>query len=135
VLRDQTGTMGTTIARTRELAWHAGSLGSRLRVSVVPAEGRTTITMVRRMRARLLAAIVVTSAAAGVFTAGMIGIPIAEGLGRDAEAIGVLLGLTAGVATALKLGGAFVRRFRTRALQRLGALGDVLATKVRESIG
>jgi serine/threonine-protein kinase len=135
VLRDQTGTMGVTVARTRELAWHAASIGSRLSVSVVPSDGRTTISMVRRMRSRLLATIVVTSAVAGVFTAGVVGIPIAEGLGRDAEAIGVLLGLTGGVAMALKLGGMLVRRFRTRALQRLGALGDVLASKVRESVG
>jgi len=132
VLRDQTGTMGTTVARTRELAWHAQGPGSRLTVSVVPTDGRTAITMVQRMRAQSFEAIAVFSAAVGVVTGLLMGVTIAEG--ANAEATGVLVGIGSGAAVALKLGTALVNRFRARAARRLGALADVLATKVRESL-
>jgi serine/threonine-protein kinase len=132
VLRDQTGKLGTTVARTRELAWDAGSLGSTLDVSVVPSDGRTRVALVRHMRRRVLAAITVASVAGGLITMGAIGVPLAEGVD---EGLGILIGLIGGVTVAMKLGGVLVKAFLARSMQRVHALGDVVATKVRESIG
>jgi hypothetical protein len=50
LLRDGTGHVGSIIAGRKELGWRAEWFGSRLDVSVVPADGKTSISVVHRMR-------------------------------------------------------------------------------------
>jgi serine/threonine-protein kinase len=59
LLRDGTGEAGSIVASRRELGWHAEWFGSSMSVSVVPAEGRTSIRIVERIRG--LAAMVTAS--------------------------------------------------------------------------
>ena len=131
VVRDQTEAMGTTTARTRELAWYNYDLGSRLDITVVPADGSTTISLQRTTRKRLLAAVMLPALAAG-FAAGAFATAVfVEGLEEGALIPGFITGLTTVYLTARGL----LRRYREREARRLAALGDVIATKIRESIG
>jgi serine/threonine-protein kinase len=132
VLRDQTGTLGTPLARTRELVWTSHTLGSELEVSVVPSGEHTTVSMMRRMRHRLRATYIALALEAGVIGGLVFGAFFGE-LANE-EAIGVLSGLAAGVGIATLTARALFLSYRERAAQRLRALGDVIATKVRESI-
>jgi hypothetical protein len=132
-LRDQTGSLGTTFAHTRELAWMNQSFSSVLEVSVVPTPERTTIAIANRMRWRMRAALFLAGIAAG-FVAGMtLGVILVEGFGAGDG--GVFVALAAGATTAFVAGRGLFRSFRARAAQRVNALGDVIATKVRASIG
>jgi serine/threonine-protein kinase len=135
VLREQTGTLGTTSARSLELAWSGTTLSSRLHVSVVPEGGHTTVAMTRGMRLRTLASIVFAAVTVG-FLSGIVIALLGEGLvsPRDEELV-VFTTLIGGTAAALTAGGFFYRAVRARSMQRLNALGDVIATKVREIIG
>ncbi|HKS07675.1 MAG TPA: serine/threonine-protein kinase [Gemmatimonadaceae bacterium] len=131
VLREQTGEIGTTIARTRELAWHMYDPGSRLDVTVVPADGSTTIALHRSARKRLLAAILTPALTVGFFAGLATTAIFVDGMDEGALIPGFAAGLSALYATARSL---FIR-YRERNARQLAALGDVIATKVRESIG
>jgi hypothetical protein len=133
VLRDQTDQIGTTVASTRELAWRADTLGSQLEVSVVPNDGGTTITLVRRMRLRNRLARTLLAAGIGLATAMLIGGVLAEAW-RNEDEIAVLVGSTLGILVAVRSGLILMKRYRTRAASRLAALADMVATKVRESV-
>lgn len=50
LLRDGTGEVGMIVASRRELGWRAEWFGSSMDVSVVPAEGRTSLRIVQRIR-------------------------------------------------------------------------------------
>lgn len=131
-LRDQTNTVGTTLARTRELAWYTGTLSSRLEVSVVPAEGQTTVSMVRSVRHRTVGALLALSLVIALFAGVSLGVFIAEAT-REEE-LGAFVGFGFGLAVTAMSFRVLVRNLRERATQRLTALGDVIATKVRDSI-
>lgn len=133
VLRDQTDQIGTTIASTRELAWRGDTRGSQLEVSVVPHDGRTTITLLRRMRLRNRLARTALATSLGLAAAFVVGGILAEGL-RGEEDIAVLFGLVTGTAVAVITGLQLMKSYRARAASRLAALADVVATKVRESV-
>lgn len=63
LMRDGTGELGSITAHRRELGWQAKWFGSRLSVSVVPDEGRTSVRVVQHIRG--LAAATVTSSIFG----------------------------------------------------------------------
>jgi serine/threonine-protein kinase len=135
VLRDQTGTMGTTVARTRELAWNTLTTSSRLGVSVVPRDGHTSITITRGMRPRTIAAIVASSIWAGSTAGILIGAALLAMVSHRNEEGAVFFAFLLGTVLSLMAGGVLLRSLRTRAAQRIAALSDVIATKVRETIG
>jgi serine/threonine protein kinase len=130
VVREQTGAMGTTVARTRELAWYNYDLFSRLDVSVVPASDSTTILLLRNTRKRLIVALMVPALAAGFLSGGLVTAAFVEAMEEGA----LLPGFMAGMAVTFFTARSLFRRYRERLTQRLAALGDVIATKVRESI-
>jgi serine/threonine-protein kinase len=135
VLRDEVGTMGRTLASTRELAWTAGGAGSTLAVSVVPADGVTTIRVERTLRRRAVLLLVPLSLMAGVVSGLVVGGIIAAIVGGRAEPAFVLGGLAAGLYGAFKVGRLMLDGLRARASDRVKRISERIAAKVRESIG
>ena len=133
VLRDATGHLGTTSAKTRELAWSTGRLGARFDVSVVPEEGRTTVRLVKSERRMAIAAMLSSTMVLGFIGGPMVGAITHELFGAPEE-FAVMVGLAAGLVMPWKFGRAVVRRFRARSAERLRLLGERLAAKVRESV-
>ncbi|HEY9228189.1 MAG TPA: serine/threonine-protein kinase, partial [Gemmatimonadaceae bacterium] len=122
VLRDETGRLGTTHARTREIGWITGGIGNRLEVSVIPAQGRTTIRLTRKF-SRAAIVTMLTTATVVSFTVGpAIAVLLIES-GAEEE-IGVLLAMAVGAATALFGGRRILRRLHARATERLRRLGE-----------
>ena len=66
LLRDGTGEVGSIVASRRELGWRAEWFGRSLGVSVVPADGRTGIRIVQRIRG-LAATVTTATLVAGAF--------------------------------------------------------------------
>jgi serine/threonine-protein kinase len=132
VLRDATGSMGHTMAHTRELAWWTGRFGTRVDVSVVPESDRTTVRVVqdarRSMRLRAAAALG-TGFFAGLFT----GVFLAEGIGMF-EPLAVLGAFAAGLTWAIKGGRWFIRRGNAQIATETSALTQRLAAKVKDSV-
>jgi serine/threonine-protein kinase len=65
MLRDETGRMGTTLARTREIAWQCGGTGHYITASIVPDRGQTTIRLTRSVRRMVVGSSVVALVASG----------------------------------------------------------------------
>jgi serine/threonine-protein kinase len=63
ILRLATGDVGTTSAYKREFAWQSSSLGNSLSVSIVPADGKTSVRLAQN--ARRMATTTMMSALAG----------------------------------------------------------------------
>jgi serine/threonine-protein kinase len=134
ILREETGKLGRALARTRELVWVTGYPGSRLEVSMVPAHGRTTIRLTRDLRRRSYATVVGSMAVVGMFAGMAIGAITYELTGAGGEEPGVLLGVTSGLGTTLLVTRAALRQYRARMEKRLRAIGDALATRIRERL-
>ncbi|HEY4219057.1 MAG TPA: serine/threonine-protein kinase [Gemmatimonadaceae bacterium] len=145
-LRDGTGRMGVTTAKSRELGWRCGSIGHPLDVSVVPDKGKTTIRLARSVR-RMTA----TSIAGSLIVGGGVVAPTVSALiynlmlltgpswfvtlshhAIDTSTIGTgLLVAALSIPVARRLA-----RWRwKRADAGLDALAMALADKVRDSIG
>ncbi len=134
LLRDATGTMGHTRAHTRELSWTTGQLGTRLEVTVVPENDRTTIRVVRdaRRSAYVRAAFALV---ASTFVVGpMAAIIMIEGFGIPEE-LGIPAAMALGLTLIWKGGRALVRRGSVQIVDSARSLADRLAAKVRSSIG
>lgn len=132
VLRDATGSMGNTMAHTRELAWWSGRFGTRVDVSVVPESDRTTVRVVQDARRSMWirgAAALGTGFLAGLFT----GVFLSEGL-RVFEPLAVLAGFAAGLTWAIKGGRWFIRRGNAQIATDTNALTQRLAAKVKDSV-
>ncbi|MEO6445940.1 MAG: hypothetical protein ABIZ91_09950 [Gemmatimonadaceae bacterium] len=135
VLRDETGTMGHAVAKTRELVWWTGGHGARLDVAVVPAEDRTSIRITKSVRRNALVAVATSLLIVGPFSGLSIGAALAEMVGGDGgEVLGVLTGMASGSAVAWWTARRAVRWLRTRAEQGTRKLADRLADKVRDSL-
>lgn len=132
VLRDATGRIGTTGAKTRELSWWTGGIGNRLDVTVVPDRGRTEIRIVRSICRHAYATMLLSLATLGVFGGIIVGAIVMEMTG--AEEFGVMVGLGAGIFMPIKAGRWAIGRLRKRAVDRLQVMGERLASKVRDSI-
>lgn len=132
VLRDATGEIGNTGAKTRELSWWVGGMGNRLDVTVVPDRGRTEIRMVRSIRRNAYAMMFVSLATIGVFGGILLAVILDEMTGANEGA--VMLGLMAGAALSIKAGRWAIRRMFTGAQERLRVMGERLAAKVRDSV-
>ncbi len=135
VLREETGSMGNTVARSRELAWFKGGLGKQIIVSVVPQEGRTEIrvshgvrryTLGAKLGAWIISAFPITPLAAVFFMETMF-------VGPD-EDFGVIMGIGVGLFSAIKLGRLVARGVAKRMEARVKRLGERLEEKVRHSI-
>lgn len=132
VLRDATGRIGNTGAKTRELSWWTGGFGNRLDVTVVPDRGRTEIRVMRSIRRNAYATMLLSLATLGVFGGIFVGAMVMEITG--VEEFGVMVGLAAGIAMPIKAGRWAIGRLRKRAVDRLQVMGERLASKVRDSI-
>jgi serine/threonine-protein kinase len=133
IARDHTGSLGHTMARTRELGWWTGRAGRRLEVSVIPDQGRTTIRVTRSVR-RMAIATMFTSLLANAFVIGpLIAVSIHE-LTRSEE-LAVFFAIGAGAFIAVKGWRAVIRRLQNRTGGHIKRLTDALAAKVRERIG
>ncbi len=132
VLRDATGTMGHTMAHTRELAWWSGRFGTRVDVSVVPESDRTTVRVVQdaRRSAWLRGGV---AAASAVFAGGMSGVIALEGF-RAPDEVGVLAVFAVGLTWLIKGGRWFIRRGNSRKVLETDQLVARLAAKVKDSI-
>jgi serine/threonine protein kinase len=134
VLRDETGQMGNTIAKTRELAWWSGWFGRRLDVAVVPGNGKTMVRVTRSTRFSAFTAMFITLWFPGL-PLGMIFATLAfEMGGRDAEPIAILGGFGVGFYAALKTGRWLAKWLRGRRDDRVRRIEDALVGKVQESV-
>lgn len=131
VLRDETGTMGRTEAKSRELAWWNGRFGTRLDVSIVPADGRTQVRLAKRTTRSTLLAVAGSVAVIG-FGVCVSTVSIVFEIAPNADAFAATLGLTSGAAAAFYTARTFIRFFRRRAEVRLRSLGDALVARVRD---
>ncbi len=132
VLRDATGSMGNTMAHTRELAWWSGRLGTRIDVSVVPESDRTTVRVVQDARRSMFvrgAAALGTGFFAGLLTGAILG----EGMGVF-EPLAVLIGFSVGLTWAIKGGRWFIRRGNAQIATDTDALAQRLSAKVTDSV-
>ena len=144
-LRDVTGRLGTTTAKSRELAWRTSSAGQQLDVSVVPEKGRSTIRLTANVRRMAASAMTLTVAVGGGVIA-----PVAAGvlleffrlpapewgyrIGSDWQK---LIAFAAGsliAAATIPVGRTIVRRLRARYAATIDAIAESVAAKVRESV-
>jgi hypothetical protein len=143
-LRDETGRMGTTLARTREIAWQCGGLGQHLSASVVPDRGRTSIRLSRSVRRMVVGSSVVAAWSSGIvgFSVAAISHRIAHlpgpgwGIRPSHDALVMMSGLL-GVLSGLgvfPVWRAAVGRIWRGKVRELDALAARLANKIRESI-
>jgi len=132
LLRDSSGTMGHTLAHTRELAWTTGGLGTRLEVTVVPDRERTTIRVVRDARR---SAMVRATAAffTGLITAPLLGAILIEGM-NFSEDFGIPVAMLYGLAVWIKGGRVLIRRGDHQIGEHVKGIVSRLAEKVRSSI-
>jgi serine/threonine-protein kinase len=82
LLRDGTGEAGSIVASRRELGWRAEWFGSAMTVSVVPAEGLTSIRIVQRLRG-LAAATTAATLLAGATMAPFVAVMAERLMSRD----------------------------------------------------
>ena len=71
ILQLATGDKGTTSAYKREFAWQTSSLGNSLNVSIVPADGKTTVRLTQNAR-RMAVSAMTSAAVAGAVVIGPI---------------------------------------------------------------
>lgn len=135
VLREETGGMGHTVAKSRELAWFKGGIGNQVIVSVVPLEDRTEIRVTRGVRRFTLGAKLGAWAVSAFPLTPLAAIFFMETMfaGPDEE-IGVMFGIGVGLFSAIKLGRLVARGVATRMEARVKRLGERLEEKVRLSI-
>lgn len=135
LLRDETGGMGTTVAKTRELAWFKGGLGNQLIVSVVPLPERTEIRVSRGVRRYTISAKLGTWLVSAFAVAPLSAVFFMETMfaGPDEE-FGVMLGVGIGFITAVKVGRLVARGVAVRLEAKVRRLGDRLRDKVEQSI-
>jgi predicted Ser/Thr protein kinase len=147
ILRVGTGQPGTTTAAKREIAWRGAGLGYWLDVSIVPADGKTSIALKQSVRRMVTAALV-----GGVYLGGVVGwlttllmqevvrrpthvwvreVGVRLDVSRPtAEWIAVGIGLVAGLSV-LPLTRLLIKRLYRTALKRVAAIRDALVANVR----
>jgi serine/threonine-protein kinase len=146
LLRDGTGHLGSTIASRRELGWRAEWFGSRLDVSVVPADGRTSVRLVHRIRglaiAMVSASVLVAATIAPVATVVSAAI-MSTPTPRWVRQLGLNLimsrsdiwNIAAGIGIVVAIGAIpaarmLLRRFHRQHARRLLLLGEAVSAKV-----
>jgi hypothetical protein len=145
VLRDGSGRIGVTSARSRELAWGFRSLGQRLDVSVVPERGMTTIRIsqsVRRsafngMAASIVGMSAIVAPAVGGLLAQLMFLRGPVWMPRLAEGTIIGIAVSTGIAvaaTSIPLGRRLVRYLANRSARDLDALADAVVAKTKEAI-
>jgi serine/threonine-protein kinase len=151
LVRDGTGAAGSIVASRRELGWRADSFGSILNVSVVPAEGRTTVRIEQHTRG-LAAVVTLASTFAGTVVAPFVAV-MAErvmmsratphwvrSLGidlyfhrHDIQSIAVGVGL-ATIIAAIPIGRALNRLFARHTQRRVHLLTEAVVAKAQLAI-
>jgi hypothetical protein len=142
-LREGTGTLGVTGARTRELWWTARWFGHRLEVAIVPHQGRTTIRLAQSIRGMAATTMIATVGIIGGVVAPAIAMNLRSilripaplrwmALSRhDTSMIAATVGFAIAAAS-IPLGRRLVRWVRRRNAIRLRELAGVLTSRVRE---
>jgi serine/threonine-protein kinase len=150
LLRDGTGEVGSIMAARRELGWRAEWFGSALEISVVPADGRTTVRMVQRIRG-LAAATLASSLAVGIAVGPVVSVITNEilrsptprwmrqlgltSLVSRSEIAAIALGVGAVVALlSIPVGRMLVRKFRRMHERRLHLLAEAVTAKVQLAV-
>lgn len=145
VLRDSTGTLGVTSARSLELAWRGKWFGHRLEASIIPDKGVTTIRLTQSIRRLGVSTMVGTFAVMGGVAAPLVVGLVEMLLQLDGPrwmqvmshhtVVNTLIG--SAVATALAgipLGRRVLARLRRKNDAELSALAETLAEKARLAI-
>ncbi len=130
VLREATGKMGRTEAKSRELAWWTGRFGRRLDVSMVPGNGRSMLRLQKNMTRATLITVVACISTVG-FGSAVSAVAAVYEIGRNQDVVAVTLGLSAFTAASYYSARTVIRFLRRRADDRLRSLGEKLAAKVR----
>lgn len=144
-LRDATGTLGTTSARSRELAWRGKWFGHRLEASVVPDKGVTTIRLSQSVR-RMAIATLISSFVVGGVVSPLVGWLVSEILRSSGPAwLEILsresietIAISAAFATvvaSIPVGRRVLTWLRRRNDAELSALAEALAEKARVVVG
>lgn len=144
-LRDSTGTMGVTVARSRELAWQGRWFGHRLVVSIVPNKGLTTIRLSQSLR-RLAVFTLIGAVVTGIVVAPFVTVLVDSVLRMNGpwwlpslsrhviKNIAVVAGLVTFTAT-LPLGRRVLAWLRRKNDAELSELAEALTDKARTVIG
>ncbi|MEP6834687.1 MAG: serine/threonine-protein kinase [Gemmatimonas sp.] len=144
-LRDATGTLGTTSARSRELAWRGKWFGHRLEASVVPDKGVTTIRLSQSVR-RMAIATLISSFVVGGVVSPLVGWLVSEILRSSGPAwLEILsresietIAISAAFATvvaSIPVGRRVLTWLRRRNDAELSVLAEALAEKARVVVG
>lgn len=134
VVRDATGRMGETLAKTRELGWWSGPLGARLSVFVVPERGRTTVRVVRDTHLGAISGFLASIPVLGFMGGAIVGAILMEGMGMPDEPA-VLTAVASGLYFVFGVGRRLIRLWHQRVAARVEALAERLTAKVRTAIG
>jgi serine/threonine-protein kinase len=150
LLRDGTGEVGSIVASRRELGWRAEWFGSSMSVSVVPAEGRTSIRIHQRIRG-LAAMVTASTLMAGAVAAPFIAVMADRLMSRptprwvrslgidlfihhsDAQAIAIGIGALA-IAAAIPFGRAINKLLARQQERRVRLLTEAVSANTRLAI-
>ena len=150
LLRDGTGNAGSVVASRRELGWRAEWFGSAMDVSVVPADGRTSIRVVHRIRG-LIASSVAATLLAGTVVAPFVAVAAARLMDQqtprwvrqlgidlflhrsDTQAIAIGIGIVTLLA-AIPLGRAFNRLIARQTQRRVHLLTEAVVAHTKLAI-
>jgi serine/threonine-protein kinase len=150
LLRDGTGAVGSIVASRRELGWRGEFFGSTMDVSVVPADGRTSVRVVQRIQ-RLAAATTAALLGAGATVAPFVAVMAERLMNRDTprwlRSLGISLhfhrsdtqtiAIAIGVATmlaAIPIGRALNRFLARQNQRRVHLLTEAVVAKVQLAI-
>lgn len=131
VLRDETGVLGHTTAKTRELGWWTGPFGTRLEVSIVPTDDRTSIHLAKSVRRSTLLAGIATFVTVGPASGLLVVASLLEMWGNSGEDFAIFFGFATAATASIWVTRRVARWLHKRAENRLRQLGDRLADKVR----
>jgi len=139
-MREATGRMGVTNAKTREISWRGGPL----QVAIVPDDGATTIRLVRSTKSTArwafgraaFAGMMVIGPATGAIVNAILTLP-SFGLGvlspHAIDQISALIGVGLAIAS-IPVARAYARRTVAQRDTELAELSDALVAKVRDGI-
>jgi hypothetical protein len=150
LLRDATGEAGSITASRREVGWRAEWFGSTMTASVVPADGKTSINIVQRVRGLAAATLAGTTALAALLgpLAAVISFELMWGptprwvraLGvdlfvarTDRQWIAMWVGLVTAAVT-IPLGRVINRMWRRRVARRVALLTEAARANIRLAI-
>lgn len=134
MLRDDTGKMGRSQVQDGVMAWWTGRFGTRLKVAIEPVNGQTTFRIVKSRHREVAFVLAVSVTVVGFISAGTTVGVLSEIFRPLTEEVAVISALIAAASSVFWSARAGLHFFRTRAENKVKALGDRLANRLRETL-